>query len=541
VVSAGCDLLLAGGRVFTQEEERPWAEALAVAGGRILAVGEGDELRPLAGRDTRVIELGGRLVLPGFIDGHIHFRDWALSRRLLPVAGCASREELLAVVARGARRAPEGAWLVGRGLDESLWPEGGLPGLEELDAASRGHPLLLYRRDMHLALANRAALALAGVDRRTPDPPQGRIERDARGEPTGVLRETAVHLVGEAVPPPGRQEVLEAMESAQAHLHRLGVTGVHDMRIMGGVCGRPGLRAWQELRRRGRLALRVWCALPGEELEALAGLGLESGLGDGLLRLGHLKLFADGSVGARTAWMLEPYRDTGTCGMPLLPAEELVRRIARAQEAGLAVAVHAIGDRALRELIAAWSGLPPSPLAVPHRIEHVQMLRAEEVAPLARLGVTASVQPVHLADDMAMMPAAVGDGSENAYRFAQMLAAGVPLCFGSDAPVSDPNPLLGLKAAVLRQDHQGRPSGGWYPEQRLSLARAVAAYTLGPARAAGWEGELGSLRRGKRADLVVLDRDIFRRPPQELDQARVEMTLFEGRVVYLRRGSGLGG
>jgi hypothetical protein len=424
-------------------------------------------------------------------------------------------------------------------LDESSWPEAGFPSLEELDAAAQGRPLLIYRRDMHLALANRAALALAGVDRHTPDPPQGRIERDARGEPTGVLRETAVHLVGEAVPPPGREEVLEALEGAQAHLHRLGITGVHDMRIMGGVCGQPSLRAWQELRRQGRLALRVWCALPGEELEALVGLGLESGLGDGVLRLGQVKLFADGSVGARTAWMLEPYRDTGTCGMPLLPAEELARRIAQAQEAGLAVAVHAIGDRALRELIAAWSELPPSPLAVPHRIEHVQMLRAEEVAPLARLGVTASVQPVHLADDMAMMPAAVGDGGENAYRFAQMLAAGVPMCFGSDAPVSDPNPLLGLKAAVLRQDHQGRPLEGWYPEQRLTLAQAVAAYTLGPARAAGWEGELGSLRPGKRADLVVLDRDIFRWPPQELDQAQVELTLFDGRVVYLRQGCGL--
>jgi len=533
-----CQLILRNADIRTQDPARPRARALALGGGRILALGDDQQVLDLAGRHTRVLDLGGRLVLPGFTDSHIHYLDWSLSLEQLPLHRCRSRKELLELVRERAEQARPGRWLVGRGFDESTWPRPVYPTRGELDQAGGGRPVLLYRRDMHLALANSAALEAAGIGPHTPDPPEGVIDREDSGRPSGVLRETAIHLAGEAVPPPDQEHILQAMDRAQDHLHRLGVTGVHDMRIMGGVCARPSATAWQELLERGRLRLRCWMALPGEHLEQIAALGLRSGFGGELLRLGHLKLFSDGSLGARTAWMLEPFRDSGGRGMPLVKPPRLARLIARAQEAGLAVAVHSIGDRALRELIGVFQSLPRA-RGIPHRIEHVQMLRPEDLERLAGLGVTASVQPLHLVDDMAMMDQAVGPGAENAYRFRQMLEAGIPLCFGSDSPVSHPNPLWGIQAAVLRRDRRGRPAGGWYPGQCITLEQAVGAYTTAPARATGREAELGSLAPGKLADLVALERDIFSIPPQEITSTRVDLTVFQGRIVHLRPGCGL--
>ncbi len=536
-----CELILRNALVRTMDPLRPKARALALGRGRILALGRERQVLPLAGPGTRILDLGGRLVLPGFTDSHIHYLDWSLALEQLPLHRCSSREQLLELVRERAGKSPAGRWLVGRGFDESTWPRPVYPTRSQLDQAGGGHPVLLYRRDMHLALANSAALEAAAIGPHTPDPPEGVIDRDPSGRPSGVLRETAIHLAGQAVPPPNREQVREAMDRAQDHLHALGITGVHDMRIMGGVCARPSAQAWQELRQGGRLRLRCWMALPGERLEEIVELGLRSGFGGELLRLGHLKLFSDGSLGARTAWMEEPYRDCGGRGMPLLEPERLAGMIRRAQQAGLAVAVHSIGDRALHELVGVFQSLPPNPGPIPHRIEHVQMLRPADLQRLARLGITASVQPLHLVDDMAMMDSAVGAGAENAYRFRQMLEAGIPLCFGSDGPVSHPNPLWGIQAAVLRQDRRGRPAGGWYPGQRIPVDQAVRAYTTAPARATGREDELGSLAPGKLADLVVLERDIFSIPPREIAATRVEITIFQGRVAYRRPGCGLGG
>jgi hypothetical protein len=275
--------------------------------------------------------------------------------------------------------------------------------------------------------------------------------------------------------------------------------------------------------------------IPGERLEEAIALGLRTGFGDDYLRVGHVKFFADGGQGARTAWMLEPYLDAAGCGMPLTPPEDVAEAVRRADRAGLAVAVHAIGDRANRELITVFEQhATGNTRHVPHRIEHVQMIRPDDVARLARLGIVASVQPIHVTDDIPMMEKSVGPRGRFAYPFRDMLDAGVTLALGSDCPVADPNPLWGIHAAVTRQGRDGTPPGGWYPQQRLTVAQAVRGFSMGPALVSGREAHLGSITPGKLADLVVLDRDIFAVEPMEIAQAQVMVTVFDGRVVYER-------
>ena len=331
---------------------------------------------------------------------------------------------------------------------------------------------------MHLAVANSRALQEAGITGDTPDPPEGVINRDEAGHPTGVLRELAINLVSGVIPPPGEEETVEAMREGFPILHRLGLTGVHDYRIMGGADGPPAFRAYQRLRAAGELTLRMWMHIPGERLDEAIALGLRTGMGGDYLRVGHVKLFSDGGQGARTAWMLEPYEDTGDCGMPLTPMAEIAEAIRKADRAGLAVAIHAIGDRANRELITVFENLSQflhlrelRRLHAPHRIEHVQMIRPDDVARLARLGVVASVQPIHAPDDIPMIEKSVGPRGRFVYPFRDMLEAGVRLALGSDCPVANPNPMFGIHAAVTRQQRDGEPQGGWYPRAAVDRGR----------------------------------------------------------------------
>jgi hypothetical protein len=509
------------------------ASAVAVSGGRILAVGNDAEIRELAGPRTREIDLEGRLVLPGLMDAHFHYYDWSLSRRRLSLVDASSLERLRQRVARAARERPSGQWVVGQGWNETRWPDPAMPSRGDLDEAAPDHPVLIWRSDLHLAAANTQALREAGIDTQTPDPPQGRIDRDASGRPTGILRELAINRVREAIPEPSEEEAARAMREGFSVLHRLGLTGVHDHRIMGGEDGPPAFHAYQRLREAGELDLRLWMGIPGERLDEAISLGLRPGFGDAYLRVGHVKLFADGSQGARTAWMLEPYEDTDGAGMPLTPMEEIAEAVGKANDAGLAVAVHAIGDRTNRELIGVFETYAvQNGASVPHRIEHAQIMRPVDVERLARLDVVASMQPIHATDDIPLSETSLGPRGRFAYPFRDMLNAGVQLAFGSDAPVADPNPLWGIHAAVTRRQRDGEPEGGWYPDQRLTVAEAVWAFTMGPALVSGQEEDLGSIERGKLADLVVLERDIFAIDPMEIHQVGVAMTVFDGRVVY---------
>jgi len=301
------------------------------------------------------------------------------------------------------------------------------------------------------------------------------------GQPTGILRDLAINLVSDIIPPATEDETVDAMRDGFGILHRIGLTGLHDYRLMGGADGPPAWRSLQRLQAAREVGLRLWTHIPGERLDEAIALGLRTGFGDDYVRVGHVKLFSDGGQGARTAWMLEPYDDVDHCGIPLTPMEDLAEAIPKADRAGLAVAVHAIGDRANRELIGVFERVlggnaeagesrVTAPPAAPHRIEHVQNIRPEDVARLARLNVVASVQPMHVTDDMPMTEKSVGERARFSYPFRDLWDAGVTLAFGSDCPVADPNPMWGIHAAVTRQQRDGTPAGGWYPKQRLTVA-----------------------------------------------------------------------
>jgi predicted amidohydrolase YtcJ len=445
------------------------------------------------------------------------------------------------MVRRAAADAAPGGWILGRGYDETHWEEGSLPTRRILDAAAPQNPVFLYRRDMHAALTNSLALKLADVDENTQDPPDGVLDREESGHPNGILRELAVNLVDDVVPDPTEDQTVEAMYQAMLELLRLGLTGVMDQRIMGGICGLGSLRSWQRLRAEGRIPMRVWTNIPGERVDEAVALGLRTGFGDDFVRIGHVKFFADGTVGTRTAWMLEPYQDA-QCGMPLTPMEVIAEGFRKAQEAGLAVAVHAIGDRANRELIRILENehrnRRPSAKrktavpAAPDRIEHVQMLRPEDARRLSRLRVVASVQPMHIVDDIPMSRPCLGENCRFLFPFRDLLDLGITVAFGSDCPVSDPNPMMGIHAAVNRCLLKDRPSEGLNPEQRISVPEAIRCYTAGPARVMGREEELGCLAVGKLADMVVWDSDILSLDPMDLHQVRPWMTIVHGRVVY---------
>ncbi len=539
------DLILFNGDFRTQDPARPRIEAVAVAGGVIRAVGTSAEILGLKRTSTQLIDLQGRLALPGLTDSHFHFYDWALGRRRLELADVVSITDLVGRVSRAAKRLSRDRWVLGQGWNELGWPERRMPSRDDLDRAAPDHPVMLMRSDLHLAVVNSAALKAAGIDVATPDPPQGIISRDESGRPDGILRDLAVNLVKERIPAPAMAETLEAMEAAMGVLHRLGITGVHDLRLMGGLEGACALRAWQILDRSGRLQLRCWVMLPGERLEEAIVLGLRTGLGGDRLRIGHLKYFADGAMGARTAWLNDPYLDAG-CGLPLTPARELADGIRRAEAHGLAVAVHAIGDRANHELINIFEALhrkhdgqgalavDAAGVAVPHRIEHLQMIRPEDVVRLGRLKVVASVQPPHVLDDMTMIDGCLGDRGRWTYPFRSLLWAGTRVIFGSDCPVADPDPWYGIRAAVTRSRQDGTPPGGWYPEQRISVDQAVRCYTSAPHQACGRGQQVGTITVGKRADIAVFEHNVYTADLLELKENPSVLTIFDGRVVHAR-------
>jgi predicted amidohydrolase YtcJ len=531
------------GVIHTMDTHNLQSQAIAIEGKRVMALGSNKAISATANSNTRRIDLGGRLVLPGLMDSHFHFYDWAMGRKQLELAGEGSLDQLLEKVAESAREKPFGSWILGQGWNESDWPDHAMPDRARLDRVAPNHPVALWRCDLHLVAVNSMALNLAGIGKNTQNPKDGIIEKDASGEPTGILRELALNLIKAVIPDPGSQEIVSAMQDGISHLHSLGLTGIHDVRLMGGLEGASALKSWQLLNESGGLTLRCWVSLPGERLEEIAAIGLRTGMGDDRLRIGHLKYFADGGMGARTAWMIEPYLDA-EYGMPLSSVDDLKRAVQKAEKAGLAVIIHAIGDRTNREIISLFEELAETrkncdsdayaPPPFPHRIEHTQMIRSKDIQRLATLGVAACVQPHNMILDINMIQEAVGPLGRHTYVYREMIDAGVPIMFSSDAPVCDPNPLVGIHAAVTRQRRDGTPEGGWYPDQRISVEQAVRGYTTVPSEFYGRSKELGSLSPGKRADMIVLDQNIFDVDPMRIHDTRVDMTIFDGKIVYHR-------
>jgi predicted amidohydrolase YtcJ len=532
-------IILYNGILATQSTAYSHAQAVAVGNGKILALGRNEDVANLAGSDTEKIDLDGRLVVPGFIDSHIHFYEWALKRQGVKLDDITRLEELLARVREAADKKRPGQWIMGQGWNETDWTEPRMPTRKTLDQAAPAHPVLLWRCDLHLAAANSIALRLAGISADTPDPPEGRIERDTTGEPTGILRELAINLARKAVAPPQENQVIKAFEDAAKALHRRGVTGIHDIRLMGDKDSAGAFQTFQKLDQDDRLDLRCWVTLPGHQLDNIIGLGLRTGFGNNRLRVGHVKFFSDGGMGARTAWMIDPYLDAER-GMPLMDMNVLSHDINKCDSSGLSVMVHAVGDCANRELISIFEELETrrsssgsSPPAIPHRIEHVQMIRPEDIDRLRNLDVALCVTPCNMVLDMNLIDMAVGEKGKWTYAFRRLMDSGAPVMFSSDCPVCTPDPLLGIHAAVTRTRLDGTPEGGWYPNSRVTVAEALKAYTSTPATVHNLD-DIGTIAPDKRADLVVLNKNILAIPPFELPDTRVDMTLFDGRIVHRR-------
>ncbi|MEE4357632.1 MAG: amidohydrolase [Desulfococcaceae bacterium] len=529
-------LLLSNGNIRTLEDKFPFAHTLLISGGRIRAVG-GDEIRKTAPSHTKIIDLEGRTVLPGMTDPHFHFYEWAMLRRNLSLSAAVSLDDLLFRVRNATHEKTKGDWIIGQGWNEADWPVRQMPGRKDLDQAAPDHPLILWRCDLHLAAVNSPALKKAGIQKNTADPPEGKIGRDASGEPDGILKESAINLIRNVIPSPSDRDIIRAMQEGIPALHGLGLTGIHDVRIMNDQKSAAAFRAWTRIRENGELRLRCHVTLSGDYLEDALALGLRSGFGDEYLRIGHVKFFADGGMGARTAWMTAAYADAAY-GMPLISMKKLEKMIRTADAKGLAVMVHAIGDRANREVIGIFERLvsaprPHSPCgpSVPHRMEHLQMIRPEDVKRLSRLNVVACMQPHNMILDMNMVDECIGSEAVYVYAFKNILNAGIPLMFGSDAPVCDPSPFVNIHAAVTRQRKDGSPEGGWYPEQRISVDAALKAYTSVPAQVHGLADISGTIRPGKQADLIVTDRDIYTVDPMEIADTKVEMCIFDGEIV----------
>ncbi len=532
------DLVLRGGKIVTVNPRQPQAEAIAILGSRIARVGSAREIEALIGPGTRVIELNGRLVVPGFIESHGHLLGLGQSRLILDLRGTKSAEEVAEQVARKVREVRPGEWIIGRGWDQNNWPTREFPTHEELDRVAPHNPVYLTRVDGHAAWVNRRALELAGITRETADPPGGRVIRDAQGRPTGVLIDRAMNLVARHIPPRRREENKQALLLAIEECLRAGITSFHDAGA-----SREAIELYKELLREGKLPLRLYVMISGRDEALLREYwqrGPEIGLGDSQLTIRAIKLVADGALGSRGAALLEPYADEpGHTGLLLLSEEEISRIARQALAAGFQVNTHAIGDRANRVVLNAYErALREFPNVRDHRfrIEHAQILDEADIPRFARLGVIASMQAIHATSDMSWVPARIGEARarEGAYVWRKLLDSGARIANGSDAPVEPVNPLFGFYAAITRQDERGNPPGGWYPDQRMTREEALRSFTLDAAYAAFEEQLKGSLEPGKLADLVVLSRDIMTIPPSEILRTEVDITLVGGRIVYER-------
>lgn len=528
-------LILYNGNIYTQNDDTPHASAVALYQNRIVAVGDDVTIRALAGTSTQEQDLHGMLVLPGLTDSHIHYYAWAVSLDDVLLWNCASLAEMQARIRQKVASTAAGEWVRGSGWVETEWSPPLMPTADDLDAVSTEHPIIVWRTDNHSAVANRQALAAAGITRDTPNPAGGVIERDADGEATGRLFELAINLVREQIPLPTQEQTDRLMRLAQHKLHHMGITGVHDQRMKGHGEGQLAFRAYQRLENAGELKVRVTANVDAEERASAFTLGLMSGLGNDRFQIGHLKSFVDGSLGSQTAWMIEPFEGSSdNYGMAITPIEEIHTIIREAQQHDFAVSIHAIGDRANRDLLDIFEELHSERQATtpfPHRIEHVQTIQPDDLPRLAKLGIVASVQPIHATDDWIQAERLWGARSANTYNFRSLLNLGTVLAFGSDCPVADPNPFVGIYAAVTRQRTDGSPEGGWYPEERLTVAEAVHAYTVAAQQAVGREHLLGRIAPGYLADLIVLDRDIFTVDPTQIPMTVVEWVVFDGELI----------
>ena len=524
--------LVVYGRVWTGDSARPWASAVAVRGDIIVAVGDRGRVRALIGPATRVLDNGQALVVPGFEDGHTHFIDGGFQLMSVNLRDADSPAEFIRRIAAFARGLAPGRWITGGDWDHERWPGSPLPRREWIDSVTPNNPVFVSRLDGHMGVANSRALRLAGIVRDTPDPPGGVVVRDSlSGEPTGVLKDNAMDLLGRVQPDPGEDEIDSALTRAMRHAAEHGVTTVHVMSYSW-----RDLAAFRRARSRNMLITRVVDFVPLASWRTLADTVRALGRGDDWLRWGGLKGFMDGSLGSTTAAFYEPYLDApASRGLLVTDSGTMRGMILQADSAGLQVAVHAIGDRANAMVLQFYAEAEAAHGARDRRfrIEHAQHLRPSDIPRFAALRVIASMQPYHAVDDgrwawKRLDPARLA----GTYAFRSLLDTGALLAFGSDWTVAPLDPIWGLYAAVTRRTLDGHTPGGWPPEQKVTLEEALRAYTAGVAYAGFMDGRVGVLRPGMLADMVLLDRDLFRVPPTTLNQAGVRTTIVGGRIVF---------
>ncbi|HEX6315054.1 MAG TPA: amidohydrolase [Gemmatimonadaceae bacterium] len=530
--SSGASLAIVNARVWTADSTRPWAEAVAINGDTIVALGSSAEIRKL--RAARVIDARGGMVTPGFIDAHVHFVTGGFRLSSVQLRDARTPEEFVRRIREFAATVPAGTWITGGDWDHEQWG-GTLPERAWIDSITPEHPVWVNRLDGHMALANSVALRAGRVTRETGDVAGGEIVRGANGEPTGILKDNAQSLVDRVIPE--APEVLQdrALDTAMTYVASHGVTSVHNM------------GSWWELaiferaRAAGRLRTRIYAAVPLATWEQLRDTVQARGTGDEWLRIGALKGFVDGSLGSHTAAMLEPFTDAPRDrGLFVNTPEDLYRWTSGADKVGLHVMIHAIGDRAIRTLLDTYERVAREngPRDRRFRMEHAQHIAPADIARFGALGVIASMQPYHAIDDGRWADKVIGaERARGTYAFRSLLDAGATLAFGSDWFVAPPTPLEGIYAAVTRRTLDDRNPGGWVPEQKITVEEALRAYTVGSATASFDEARRGSLKPGKLADLVLIDRDLTTISPESIREARVLLTVVGGSVVFERDGS----
>jgi predicted amidohydrolase YtcJ len=521
-------LAVLNGRIWTGNPAAPWAEALLVAEDKILAVGSKTEIEPRVG-DARVIDAAGRFVTPGFIDSHVHFLEGGFRLASVQLRDAGTPEEFAERIGAFAETVEPGTWITGGDWDHQRWG-GELPRHDWIDALTPDNPVWVHRLDGHMALANRLALEAAGVTKETQDVEGGTIERDAEGNPTGVLKDNAMELVDAVVPEPSDAMYDRALEAAMDHVAAQGVTSVHHMGTW------KDLEVFRRARERDTLKTRIYAAVPLASWQRLDDFVEREGTGDDWLRWGNLKGFVDGSLGSHTAAFYAPYDDRPEDrGFFVNTEEDLYQWISRADRAGLHVSVHAIGDRANGTLLDIFERVESEngPRDRRFRIEHAQHLTPDDIPRFHELGVIPSMQPYHAIDDGRWAESYIGpERIQTTYAFRSLLDSGARLAFGSDWFVAPPTPLEGLYAAVTRRTLDGGHPEGWVPEQKISLDQALEAYTTGAAYASFEESSKGMLAPGFLADFVIIDRDLESIPQEEIRDAAVVTTVVGGRVIY---------
>jgi predicted amidohydrolase YtcJ len=526
-------LLLVNGKVWTGNPKQPEAQAVALRENRIIAVGTTSEILALKLPETSLVDLEGRRVVPGFNDAHVHFFSGGANLTGPQLRYSKSQQDFRDTLAAYAKQLPAGRWITGGNWDHENWTPAALPTRQLIDAATKDWPVFVDRLDGHMSLANSLALQLAGIDRNTKDVPGGVIVRDAHGDPTGILKDAAQDLVAKVIPQPSQEQIRVAIKAAETYANVHGVTSVQDMSASPDV-----LRAYQAMLKSGELTVRIAGHQPLTEWKRLADVGILADFGNEHLHIGGVKGFADGSLGSTTALLFQPYLDTpstsGITSAELADPEKMWSNIEHADALGLQIAIHAIGDRANHTILGFYERLEKEHGTRDRRlrIEHAQHLTTEDIPRFGRQHVIASMQPYHCIDDGRWAEKRIGaERAKTAYAFRSLLDSGAVLAFGSDWDVAPMIPLMGIYAAVTRRTLDGKRPEGWIPEEKISVAEALRAYTMGSAYASFEENIKGSIEPGKLADLVVLTNDILAIDPVKIADTQVFMTVFNGRIV----------